>query len=416
MTFPRMLSLLVFVVAILVSTMAYPTVFRFARRHNIVDNPNARKLQRVPVPMMGGVVVFLGIIAGMIVLFFFVKEPLLLWGLLAMTVLMLIGIWDDIKDLPPFVRFLMEIAMITLFIIMTGAYIDDFHGLWGIYELPAWLGIAFSVFVGVGIINAVNMIDGVDGYSSGFAMMACILFALAFRSVWSISMVCMAVIVAGALLPFFLHNVFGLRSKMFIGDGGTMLLGMLMVVFLFVALSSKTRCNQLEEYGICLPAMCVAVMCIPVFDTLRVMTMRILRGKSPFRPDKTHLHHLFIDMGFSHLGAALTILSMNLIVILVWFLTWRLGASLDVQAYVVIGLGILMTFVFYKVMKVQQNSGPLDEEGFPQGTRLWHQACYLGTFSHREDNRLWRFLRWLMDKQFYKPTRSRPQSQNQENY
>lgn len=407
MTFTRMLSLLVFVVAILVSTMAYPTVFRFAKRHNIVDNPNARKLQRVPVPMMGGVVVYIGIIAGMIVLFLFLKESLLLWGLLAMTIMMLMGIWDDIHDLNPILRFLMEIAMIALFISMTDVYIDDFHGLWGIHDIPAWLGIIFSVFVGVGIINAVNMIDGVDGYSSGFAMMACIFFALAFHSVWSIAMVCMAIIVAGSLLPFFLHNVFGIRSKMFIGDGGTMLLGMLMVVFLFFALSSRTRCSSLAEIGICLPAMCVAVMCIPVFDTLRVMTMRILRGKSPFRPDKTHLHHLFIDMGFSHLGSALTILLMNLIVILVWLLTWRLGASMDVQAYVVIGLGILMTFVFYKVMKIQQNSGPLDEEGFPQGTWLWHKACHLGDLSHHEKNPVWRFLSWLMDKQFYKPTKKR---------
>ena len=400
-----MISFLVFMVAIVISAIAYPIIFRFAKRYNIVDNPNARKLQRVPIPMMGGVVVYIGIIVGMIVLFLFLKESLLLWGLLAMTIMMLIGIWDDVKDLSASLRFLLEMAMVTLFIVMTDVYIDDFHGLWGVYELSPWFGIIFSVFVGVGIINAVNLIDGVDGYSSGFGMMACLIFALAFHSVWSITMVCMAVIVAGALLPFFLHNVFGMRSKMFIGNGGTMMLGMLMVVFLFFALSSKTRCNQLEEFGICLPAMCVAVMCVPVFDTLRVMTMRILRGKSPFRPDKTHLHHLFIDMGFSHLGAAIAILTMNVAVVTVWYLTWRLGASLDVQAYVVIGLGVIVTFVFYKVMKTHQNSGPLDEEGFPQGTRLWHQACYLGTFSHREDNRIWRFLRWLMDKQFYKPTR-----------
>ena len=405
MTSPRMISFLVFMVAIVISAIAYPIIFRFAKRYNIVDNPNARKLQRVPIPMMGGVVVYIGIIVGMIVLFLFLKESLLLWGLLAMTIMMLIGIWDDVKDLSASLRFLLEMAMVTLFIVMTDVYIDDFHGLWGVYELSPWFGIIFSVFVGVGIINAVNLIDGVDGYSSGFGMMACLMFALAFHSVWSITMVCMAVIVAGALLPFFLHNVFGMRSKMFIGNGGTMMLGMLMVVFLFFALSSKTRCNQLEEFGICLPAMCVAVMCVPVFDTLRVMTMRILRGKSPFRPDKTHLHHLFIDMGFSHLGAAIAILTMNVAVVTVWYLTWRLGASLDVQAYVVIGLGVIVTFVFYKVMKTHQNSGPLDEEGFPQGTRLWHQACYLGTFSHREDNRIWRFLRWLMDKQFYKPTR-----------
>ena len=409
-TITQLITILVFIVAIVISTMAYPIVIRFAKRHDIVDNPHARKLQRVPVPILGGVVVYIGIIAGMIVLFLFLKESLLLWGLLAMTVLMLIGIWDDIRELSVSLRFVMEIAMVTLFILMTGVYIDDFHGLWSIYELSPWIGIPLSVFVGVGIINAVNLIDGVDGYSSGFGIMACLMFALAFHSVWSIAMVCMALIVSGALVPFFLHNVFGIRSKMFFGDGGTLMLGMLMVVFLFFALSSKTNCAQLEDAGICLPAMCLAVLCVPVFDTLRVMVMRILRGKSPFRPDKTHLHHLFIDMGFSHLGAAFSILLMNTVVVAVWLLTWKLGASFDVQAYVVIGLGILSTFVFYKVMKTQQNSGPLDEEGFPQGTWLWRRFCALGYHSHREKRHLWRILRWLMDKQFYKPSRQRPQS------
>ena len=159
-------------------------------------------------------------------------------------------------------------------------------------------------------------------------------------------MVCMAVIVAGALLPFFMHNVFGMRSKMFIGDGGTLMLGMLMVMFLSFAISSKTNCNQLEDRNMGLAALCIAVFCIPVFDTLRVMLMRILRGKSPFRPDKTHLHHLFIDMGFSHLGAALSILIVNLTIVCLWLASWLLGASVNLQTYIVLTLGVLATFVF----------------------------------------------------------------------
>ena len=146
-----------------------------------------------------------------------------------------------------------------------------------------------------------------------------------------------------------------------------------------------------------LAALCIAVFSIPVFDTLRVMLMRILRGKSPFRPDKTHLHHLFIDMGFSHLGAALSILLVNFLVVVLWFVSWKLGASIDVQTYVSIGLGILTTFVFYKFMKIQQNGGPKDEEGYPQGTKLWHLMCRLGDWTHKENKRSWKFLERLMD-------------------
>ena len=127
------------------------------------------------------------------------------------------------------------------------------------------------------------------------------------------------------------------------------------------------------------------------------MTMRILRGTSPFHPDKTHLHHLFIDMGFSHLGAALFILFINAMVVMVWLLSWKLGASVDVQFYIVLALGLLVTFGFYKLMKIQQNSGPLDEEGYPQGTMLWHMMCKVGNWTHREDKRSWRTLRHIVD-------------------
>lgn len=210
-------------------------------------------------------------------------------------------------------------------------------------------------------------------------------------------MVCMAVTVVGALLPFFMHNVFGLRSKMFIGDGGTLMLGMLMVVFLAYTISSKTNCDHLEEKNVSVVAMSLAVASIPIFDTLRVMSMRMIRGKSPFRPDRTHLHHLFIDMGFSHLGAALSILFANMLVTALWLLSWFLGASVDVQTYVSVSAGFAATFVFYNVMKAQQKSGPLDEEGYPQGTPLWHWSCYLGALSHREKGKVWRYLRKIMD-------------------
>lgn len=391
------IAIIVFIVALLTSAMVFPMALRFARKHDIVDNPNARKLQRVPVPVFGGIVVYLGVLAGWLVLMLFMKSEVLSWGLVAMTIMMAIGMWDDMRDLSATLRFLIEFALVGAFIAVTGVYIDDFHGLWGIHELTPWLAIPLSLVVGVGIINAVNLIDGVDGYSSGYGILACVCVAIAFWQVWNPVMVCLTVIVIGAIIPFFLHNVFGARSKMFIGDGGTLMLGTLMAVMIFCSLSSKFGLEALEDKGMSLIAFTIAVACIPVFDTLRVMTMRILRGNSPFKPDKTHLHHLFIDMGFSHLGAALSILLINASVVLIWLLSWKLGASIDVQTYIVVALGFAVTFGFYKYMKSQQNGGPVDEEGYPQGSKVWHIAQKVGDFTHREDKRFWRTMRDLMD-------------------
>ena len=391
------IAIIVFLVAMVTSLMVFPKALKFAMKHNIVDNPNARKLQRVPVPVFGGVVVYTGILAGALVLLFFRQSEVIQWGIIAMTVMMLIGIWDDMSNISAFLRLLIEIVMVGAFMAITGIYIDDLNGMWGFHSLEPWASIPLSLFIGVGVINAINLIDGVDGYSSGYCMMACACLGLAFYSTWSLVMVCMALIVIGALIPFFLHNVFGSRSRMFIGDGGTLMLGMLLVVMAFYSMSSVSRMDQMEDLGICIPAFLTAVGVIPLFDTVRVMTMRIMRGKSPLKPDKTHLHHLFIDMGFSHLGAALFIILINQIVVIVWWLTWKMGASFDLQLFIVIAMGLLVTFVFYWVMKRQQNGGKLDEEGYPQGTWLWHAMCRLGDWTHRENKRSWRITRYVMD-------------------
>lgn len=391
------IALLVGIVALLTSAVIFPWALVFARKHNIVDNPNARKLQRVPVPVLGGVVVYWGVIAGGFVLMLLMPSTTLMWGLAAMTVMTIIGTWDDIRDLSVSLRLLIEIAVVNGFIFFTDVYINDFHGLWGIHDLPPLVGVPLSVLTAVGIINAINLIDGVDGYSSGYGIMACFCFAVAFHSAWSPVMMHMSLVVISALLPFFLHNAFGARSRMFIGDGGTLMLGMLMVVMAFSAMSSDGCLESLEQRGICIPAFLVAVGCIPVFDTLRVMMMRILRGRSPFSPDKTHLHHLFIEMGFSHLGAALSILLINVLVVLIWLVTWKVGWSMDVQMYVVLVLGLLVTFVFYRFMKMQQNSGPVNIEGYPEGSKLWLAMCRFGNWTHKEDERFWKVIRNMVD-------------------
>ncbi|MCH5175588.1 MAG: undecaprenyl/decaprenyl-phosphate alpha-N-acetylglucosaminyl 1-phosphate transferase [Prevotellaceae bacterium] len=384
------IAILVGIVSMVTSAIVFPMALRFAKKHGIVDNPNARKLQRIPVPVFGGIVVYVGILAGSLLLMFLMPNTILMWGLVAMAIMLGIGIWDDVKNISASLRFLIEILLIIGFISITDVYIDNLHGLWGIHELTQEVGVSLSIFAGVGIVNAINLIDGVDGYSSGYGIMACLCFAIAFWSVWSPVLVCMAIVIIGALVPFFLHNVFGVRSRMFIGDSGTLMLGMLMVVMSFYAISSKSSLSTMEQHNFCIPAFLVAVGCIPLLDTIRVMTMRILRGCSPFKPDKTHLHHLFIDMGFSHLGAALFILFVNAMIVLVWLLAWKIGLSIDIQMYIVLSLGLLVTFGFYKFMKVQQY-------GSQNGTKLWQAMCRLGSWTHCENKHSWKAMREFVD-------------------
>ena len=384
-----------------VTTIAYPLVLRYALRHNVVDNPDARKVHRQPIPVMGGVVVYAGILAGCLAMAFLVRGASILWSVMALTTMLLLGVWDDIKNLPAVLRLFVQFGIVGGYIAFTGHYAGSLFGIFGINEISPWLGITLSLVGGVGIINAINMIDGIDGYSSGYGIMACTCFAVLFIMVEQRVYSALAVIVVAALIPFFMHNVFGVKSKMFIGDGGTMMLGLLMTIFALGALSRRHG-TWMEERGMGSIAFTMAVLCIPIFDTLRVMTMRMMRGRSPFKPDKSHMHHLFIDMGFSHLGAAIAILSMNLTVIIVWLLMWLFGASINMQTCAVILMGVAVTFGFYKLMRWQQHSGPIGDDGLPQGRPLWHAVRRLGERSHIETGRLWYFLQRLVDDRVIK--------------
>ena len=354
--------IILFFLSLIVTTVVYPFVLRYALNHNIVDNPDARKIHRQPIPVMGGVAVYAGILAGCLAMWFLIERASISWSLMAITTMLVLGVWDDMKNLPAVLRLIVQFGIVGGYMALTGYHIHNFYGLFGIHEISLWVGIPLSLVGGVGIINAINMIDGIDGYSSGYGIMACTCFAVLFifagPPVWS----SLAVIVTAALIPFFFHNVFGVKSKMF---------GVIAVP--------------------------LAVLCIPIFDTLRVMTARMLRGRSPFKPDKSHLHHLFIDMGFSHLGASLSILSMNLIVILVWLMLWLCGASINTQTCTVILMGLTVTVGFYKLMRWQQHSGPIGDNGLPQGTPLWHTFCRIGNLSHMEEGVVWQALQKFVD-------------------
>ena len=346
--------IILFVVSLCATWWIFKKVLKIAKLKNIVDNPDARKLQRVPVPVLGGVAVFFGMVTAFATAGLLLDISSMFAMLCVMTIMLYVGTMDDILGLSPKVRFLAEIFVILLLMYCNKYSINNFHGLWGIYEISEWIAVPLTVFACVGIINAINMIDGVNGLSSGYCIVTSIIFGSAFIFAGDFNRASLAILSVGALLPFFFHNVFGKKSKMFIGDGGTMLMGSIMSVFVINALKTDSALATATPDNFGLIPFTLAVLVIPVFDTLRVMTARIIRGKSPFNPDKTHLHHLLIDLHYSHIGTTMVEIFASLFAVGCWYLSYRLGASIDIQLYVVIFIGILVTFVFYKFARVQE--------------------------------------------------------------
>lgn len=342
--------MIAFISAMVAVIWIHPRLVKIAHLKNIVDKPNARKLQQTPVPVLGGVAVFFGIVLGIALASTYISCTSLMTIVAAMMIMLYTGTMDDLLDLSALLRFAVEIGVVLLLIYANDISINDFNGLWGVSTIPNSLAIPLTIFASVGIINAINMIDGVNGLSSGYCIIASIAFGSMFYASGNVPMLILATVSVGSLIPFFFHNVFGKTSKMFIGDGGSLVMGVVMATFVINILTdNSTAANVVgKEFG--LVPFTLAVMAIPVFDTLRVMASRIARHTSPFHPDKTHLHHLFLELGFSHAGTTMTIITLNILVILTQWLTWYLGGSIETQLYIVIVIGVVLTTGFYVCM------------------------------------------------------------------
>lgn len=357
------------VVSLLAVRWVYFKILKIAKEKNLVDNPDARKLQKVPVPVVGGLAVFFGLLFGLLcgitMMNLFAGDIGMLSGIvsvnrllpivLGMSIMLYVGCMDDIMGLSPKARFLIEILVILGLIYSSGISVDSLHGLWGIDEIPSVVAVPLTIFAGVGIINAINMVDGVNGLSSGLCITCSMLFGLQFFCIGDYVNAVLAFSIASSLFLFFIHNVFGNQSRMFIGDAGTMVMGVLMTWFVMCSMHDAGR-GMILDYAYCPTAMVVAILSVPVADTLRVMTMRVFHGKSPFSPDKTHLHHAFVGIGVSHSITALSEILIDVAVVAIWYLSVRLGAPLHCQLYTVVLVAAILVWGIYAFLVHEQNS------------------------------------------------------------
>ena len=377
-----------FFIALLLVGWIHPRLVKIALLKNIVDNPDARKLQRTPVPVLGGVAVFFGVVIAIGCMSSVVDCSGLPVVIMAMMAMLYTGTMDDILSLSPGLRFVIEIVVVLLLIFVGGYCIDDFHGLWNIGRFSYWYAVPLTVVAAVGIINAINLVDGVNGLSSGYCIMACLIFGTLFFLAGEAPMTILAAVSVGALIPFFLHNVFGKTSKMFIGDGGTLVMGVVMSVFVIEILQNGSRAAAYVDPNVGLVPFTLAVLSVPVFDTLRVMSTRILKGTSPFRPDKTHLHHMFIDLGCSHVATTLAILGVNMFVVLCWWALEASGFSIAVQLYAVIAVSLLVTSGLYHFMQWH----------ICRDTRFMRAMRRLGYKTHISRTGIFFWLQQVMDR------------------
>jgi UDP-GlcNAc:undecaprenyl-phosphate/decaprenyl-phosphate GlcNAc-1-phosphate transferase len=289
------LALLSFITAFVATLIAIPPIISLIRRYGLYDMPNARKVHQNPVPTMGGVAIVGGMMLALLLWFPFTNEPGQICFFFSIAVLFGLGIMDDIKDLNAKYKFIIQIALATL-IAVAGIRIQSFDGLFGIYELPLISQYTITILAIVGITNAFNLVDGIDGLAGGLGFMSLVTIGLFLTISGDRNTALVAFALAGGILAFLYFNFN--PARIFMGDTGSLILGFVVAVLCIRLMQVEVAASSPVIQSA--PVFVLGVVLIPVFDTLRVFALRIWKGKSPFQADRTHIHHLLTNNGFSH--------------------------------------------------------------------------------------------------------------------
>jgi UDP-GlcNAc:undecaprenyl-phosphate GlcNAc-1-phosphate transferase len=297
------------VLSLLLSLLYIPMLKKIAVKINLVDKPNFRKVHINNVPLIGGISIVFTTLTVILIsgnCLYILKEYLSIFSA-AFTVLIL-GVLDDKNDIRP--KYKLAIQLILSFIIaLSGIRIFSFYGLFGVYEIAIWLQYGITILIITGVVNAFNLIDGVDGLLGSLSLLGFTMFLLASIYYKDYYLGIISVIFIGAIIGFLRFNLS--EEKIFMGDSGSLFLGFTLVT-LGIQLMSKQDIQREYNYGYVFLVL-VAFFSIPVLDSLRVYMGRIKRGKSPFLADKSHLHHLLLGAGLTHKKIALTVIILCLV-------------------------------------------------------------------------------------------------------
>ncbi len=288
-----------------------PSIVKMANIKSLYAVPNHRTSHPSSVPTLGGIAIFIGFF--ITYLLFLYPEPSFRFQYIiaASLVVFFIGFKDDLVGISPFKKFFGQIIAAWIVISFGGIRLTNLHGFFGIQEVDAGWSYLITIVAILGITNCFNLTDGIDGLCSGLATVALVAFGGWFYYAMDYNWLILCISLTGSQLAFFYYNVFGRRNKIFMGDTGSLITGF--IISLVAIHFSETTVDPASPFFIrSAPAVAIGIIMIPFYDTLRVMTNRIVHGTSPFMPDKTHIHHYLLRLGFNHIQTTLILTGMSL--------------------------------------------------------------------------------------------------------
>lgn len=345
-----------FLISFLVAIVMIPSIIKIADLKHLMDEPDStRKFHPATTPTLGGIAIF----GATVFSFSFFNDYLsstneIKFMTSGLILLFFAGIQDDIMLLTPLKKLTIQMISALLITLIGKLYLTNLWGMFGITEIPPVLGIFFTFFTIVGLINAFNLIDGINGLAGGLGLLASLFLGGWFYLTDAYSLSILSFALSGALLGFLFFNFH--RGQIFMGDTGSMIIGFIISI-LIIKFIENNRSSGIENsiyYIKAAPGVAIAVVLLPLFDMIRIVCQRILSGQHPFQADRRHIHHLLVDLGWSHTKVCLVLYLCSMLIIAFSLYLRELRSMTLVM--ILIAIYLLLTYLIFLQSKFRGTS------------------------------------------------------------
>ncbi|GIV31232.1 MAG: undecaprenyl-phosphate alpha-N-acetylglucosaminyl 1-phosphate transferase [Saprospiraceae bacterium] len=346
--------ILSFLTAFALTYVVIPPTIRVAVAKGLYDVPGQRRSHTQVTPRLGGVAIYAGVVFAIIFWTPFDQYgDAMQYILTAFVLIFLVGVKDDIDGLAASTKLVAEVLAAMILVFKCDLRIESLSGIMGIYELPYWWSVVLTIFTIIVIINSLNLIDGINGLSGSITLLVTGLSGSWFLMQYRYDLAILAFSTAGAVMAFLKYNF--TPARIFMGDTGALLNGLIISILVIKFLQLNEALPDDNPYQIATaPAMAFGLLILPLFDTLRVFTLRILQGRNPLHADRNHIHHLLLDSGLSHMQATGVLVVVNIVFVVLTFMLQRYTNRNLVIICFLLGLACLMAGALAMMLRRRQ--------------------------------------------------------------
>lgn len=332
----------------LASVYLVPKVKSIVYSKRLMDEPNSRSSHKKATPSLGGIAFFIIFIFGLYFNDQFDEFNVSMSILPGITLMFFLGLKDDLVALSPRIKFTGQIIACLFVLYHYKFEIESFHGFFGIFNMPLWVSTPIAMLIMLTIINAYNLVDGIDGLAASISTVALACFAFCFFWIGRNFLALTAVTMIGALAGFLVFNL-SERRKIFMGDTGSLVIGFLIAVLSIRLLALNDGLEKLPFNSVYLPLVMGTIIFIPIFDVVRVFTLRILQGRSPLSPDRFHIHHIIIDkLHWSHRRTAFVLACLSFVIVFISISIIVGGYGLIPLVSFILSMVLILTLILHK--------------------------------------------------------------------